>query len=76
MHQNGFLFHFDMINGINLRHNLKGLRSKLLKVLKDADLANPIDMEDMFKNIISFLLIGIVISICTIFVEIIRKLLQ
>ena len=74
MYQNGFLIHAEMFNGILFREKLRGFRSKLSKVLVDADLANPIDLEDMFKNILSFLLVGLCISMTTLIVEIISTI--
>ena len=73
IHQNGLIIYYKMIDGIIVRDNLKGLRSKLSEVLLDADLANPINLEDMFKNIISFLLIGSIISMFTFIAEIVFK---
>ena len=71
--ENGLHFYHDMMNGMFIRQNTKGLSSKLSNVLFDDELVHPIEMDDMFKNVFSFLLIGLIISMYTLIAEIIYK---
>ena len=68
--ETGLLDHFDRLSELISKGQLFQLRSKLSKLLINSDLVYPIDLGDMFRNVISFLLFGLFLSVITFIIEI------
>ena len=72
--ETGLLENFNSLSELIFMEKLFLLRKKQSKISANPNLAYPIDLGDMFRNVISFLLIGLFLSVSTFIIEIMTQL--